>query len=195
MQTIGGIPERDLVRQLKLGDQTAFELLFRYYYPGLVVYATQFVYDRSEAEEIVQDLFVRLWRKHGNLFQTESLKNYFFSSVKNSSINYLRHKKIEDQTIQKLKQLTTSHLVYDPDIYLATELQEKITHAIVLLPEKCREVFIMSRFKGMDNREIAGEMQISKRTVETHISNALRILRSELKNYPAFLILAGLMNF
>ena len=64
-----------------------------------------------------------------------------------------------------------------------------------LLPEKCREIFIMSRFKGMDNGEIAGEMQISKRTVETHISNALRILRNELKNYPAFLILAGLMNF
>ncbi len=195
MQTIGGIPEKDLVGRLKLGDQTAFELLFRYYYPGLVVYAVQFVVDRAEAEEIVQDFFVRLWNKHGALFQTDSLKSYFFSSVKNSSINFLRHKKIEDLAIQKLTQLSASHLVYDPDIYLATELQEKITHAIGLLPEKCREIFIMSRFKGMDNGEIAGEMQISKRTVETHISNALRILRNELKNYPAFLILAGLMNF
>jgi RNA polymerase sigma-70 factor (ECF subfamily) len=195
MQNIGGIPEKDLVRRLKLGDQTAFELLFRHYYPGLVVYAVQFVADRAEAEEIVQDFFVRLWTRHGDLFQTDSLKNYFFSSVKNSSLNYLRHKKIGDLAIQKLMQLSDSHLVYDPDIYLATELQEKITQAIALLPEKCREIFIMSRFKGMDNEEIAGEMQISKRTVETHISNALRILRNELKNYPAFLILAGLMNF
>lgn len=195
MQTISGIPEKDLVGRLKLGDQTAFELLFRYYYPGLVVYAVQFVVDRAEAEEIVQDFFVRLWNKHGDLFQTESLKNYFFASVKNSSLNYLRHKKTEDLAIQKLMQLSSNHLVYDPDIYLATELQEKITHAIALLPEKCREIFIMSRFKGLNSGEIAGEMQISKRTVETHISNALRILRNELKNYPAFLILAGLMNF
>jgi RNA polymerase sigma-70 factor (ECF subfamily) len=159
------------------------------------VYAVQFVVDRAEAEEIVQDFFVRLWKKHGNLFQSDSLKNYFFSSVKNSSINYLRHKKIENLTIQKLTQLSTSHLVYDPDIYLVTELQEKISHAIGLLPEKCREIFIMSRFKGLDNDQIAGEMQISKRTVETHISNALRILRNELKHYPTFLILAGIINF
>ncbi len=194
MAKIRGIDEKNLIEQLKNGDQIAFELLFHYYYPGLVLYATQFIPDRDEAEEIVQDLFVTLWQKHPHLLTSDSLKSYFFISVKNKSLNYLKHKKIEEDYINRLNNLAENHLVYNPDIYLETDLKEKINHAVNILPTRCREIFIMSRFRGMKNEKIAEELQLSKRTVETHISQALRILRNELKDYAGLLLLFGTIH-
>jgi RNA polymerase sigma-70 factor, ECF subfamily len=192
MQIIHGIAEKDLIVRLKDGDQTAFELLFHHYYSGMVVYASQFTADRNEAEEIVQDFFVRFWQKHQQIIPADSLKNYFFLSVKNSSLNYLKHKKIEARYLKELSDLSNQHLVYDPDLYLATELQKKINNTINLLPEKCREIFMMSRIQGMKNDEIAKELELSKRTIETQISNALKVLRVELKDYMGLLIFLGI---
>lgn len=192
MQLIQGIYEKDLIVRLKYGDQTAFELLFHFYYPGLVMFSTQFTADRNEAEEIVQDFFVRFWQRHDQISLTDSLKSFFFLSVKNSSLNFLKHKKVEEKYIRKMTEMADRHLAYDPDLYVDSELQEKVKQAIDLLPEKCREVFVMSRLRGMRNDDIATELNISKRTVETQISKALKVLRVELKDYVALLILFGI---
>ena len=194
MRAIHGIHEKDLIFRLKQGDQTAFELLFHFYYPGLVVYATQFTTDRMEAEEIVQDFFVRLWQRHQQLIPTDSLKSYLFLSVKNGCLNYLKHKKVEEKYIRQMAELSNQHLAYDPDLYIASELQEKVKNAIDLLPEKCREIFIMSRIQGLKNDEIATNLNISKRTVETQISKALKVLRLELKDYVGLMILLGILH-
>ena len=194
MQSIHGITEKELINRLINGDQTAFELLFHAYYPGLVVYASQFTFDRDEAEEIVQDFFVRFWQKHQSIQPHESLKNYFFSSIKNRSLNYLKHRKVQEYYIQQLSVISEGHLVYNQDLYNATELQEKIKNSIALLPERCREIFTMSRIQGLKNEEIALELNLSKRTVETQISNALKVLRVELKEYSGLLIIIGLIN-
>ena len=89
-------------------------------------------------------------------------------------------------------ELSRHHLAYDTDIYINTELQEKLKKGIDLLPEKCREIFIMSRIRGLKNEEIAAELNISKRTVETQISKALKVLRAELKDYIGLLFLLGI---
>ncbi len=195
MQSIHGITERELINRLINGDQTAFELLFHAYYPGLVVYASQFTFDKDEAEEIVQDFFVRFWQKHQSVQPYESLRNYFFSAIKNRCINYLKHKKIEDYYIKQLSGISENHLVYNQDLYSATELQEKIKNSISLLPERCREIFTMSRIQGLKNEEIAQQLTLSKRTVETQISHALKVLRVELKEYSGLLIILGLIRF
>lgn len=192
MQIIQGINEKDLIVRLKNGDQTAFELLFHFYYPGLVMYSTQFTADRMEAEEIVQDFFVRFWQRHQQIIPSDSLKSYLFLSVKNGSLNFLKHKKIEEKYIRSMTELSNHHLVYDPDLYIASELQDKIKQAIDILPEKCREIFIMSRMRGLKNEEIATELNLSKRTVETQISKALKVLRVELKDYVGLLVLFGI---
>lgn len=194
MQIIQGIYEKDLIVRLKAGDQTAFELLFHFYYPGLVMYSVQFTTDRMEAEEIVQDFFVRFWQKHQQILLTDSLKSYLFLSVKNGSLNYLKHKKVEEKYIKKMAELSGRHIAYDPDLYLASELQEKVKNAIDLLPEKCREIFIMSRIQGLKNEEIATNLNLSKRTVETQISKALKVLRIELKDYMGLMILLGICH-
>lgn len=192
MRIIQGIHEKDLIVRLNEGDQTAFELLFHYYYPGLVVYSSQFTTDRAEAEEIVQDFFVRLWQRHGKIVHTDSLKSYLFSSVRNGSLNFLKHKKVEERYIREMEKLSDSHLAFDPDLYVVSELQEKVKNAIDLLPERCREIFVMSRIHGMNNEAIADELSLSKRTVETQISKALKVMRVELKDYAGLLILLGI---
>ncbi len=192
MQIIHGISERDLIVRLKNGDQTAFELLFHFYYPGLVLYSTQYLADRAEAEEVVQDFFVRLWQKNQQIVPGDSLKSYLFSSVRNGSLNFLKHKKIEEKYLKEMIELSGHYLVYDPDLYVESELQEKIKKSIENLPEQCRKIFVMNRILGKKNEEIALELAISKRTVETQISKALKVLRIQLKDYVTLLFLLGI---
>lgn len=195
MREINGISELQLVELVKLGDQLAFKQLFNYYYPGLVLYADQFTASNSQSEEIVQDFFVRLWERHHALRPAGSVKSYLFTSVRNGCLNYLRHQRVKSDYIRELEDLSQTHLLYDPDLYVASELQEKITQAIGKLPDRCREVFIMSRMEGMNNEDIACQLGISKRTVETQISKALKILRTELKDYLGLLFFLSLGNF
>lgn len=192
MNLINGLEESKLIIRLSEGDKTAFEILFRHYYPGLVIYASKFVQGRSEAEEIVQEFFIRLWEKHHKIKSSSTLKSYVFQSVKNSSLNFIRDKKVSLPIFEELVQSSNSELIFNPDLYVASELQQKIESAVNSLPEKCREVFLMSRFRNMKNDEIAQELNISKRTVETHISNAIKVLKTELKEFLMLLIMLKL---
>lgn len=195
MQKINGIDENLLISRLRSGDQTAFELIFRFYYPGLVVFASQITLDKDEATEIVQDFFVRLWENRSSIKESKSLKAYFFVSVKNRSLNFLKKSEVYANTIEQLKNLTDTSPLFDPDIFVESELQQKIKDAIDKLPARCGEIFVMSRFQGLSNDEIAAKLDISKRTVETQISNALKHLRVELKDYAGMLLLLGIINF
>ncbi len=194
MLLTGNIEEKELADRISKGDKNAFDVVFRRFYPGLVIFASQFVLDEPAAEEIVQDFFMRLWEKRTGLVFTGSLKSYFFTSVKNRCFNYLKHRRIEQEVIEKLKVLSRRSLLFDPDVYVVSELQEEITRAVNALPERCRDVFIMSRFNGMNNDEIARELKLSKRTVETHISNAIAALRRDLNKYVDLIILAWLLS-
>lgn len=192
MQVIGGIPENVLIDRTKQGDKTAFELLFKFYYPGLVIFASHFGISKTESEEIVQDFFVRIWQHRNKINRADSLKSYFFTSIKNQSLNVLKQKKRNDAFIKKLKQQSETNLSYNQDIFIESELQNKIRNSFKLIPPRSKEVFMLSRVTGISNDEIAIRLKISKRTVETHISNALKILRTELKDFLTLLILINI---
>jgi RNA polymerase sigma-70 factor (ECF subfamily) len=185
---IGGIEEHVLVERMILGDKTAFELLFKYYYPRLVIFASNIVVNRDEAEEIVQDFFVRLWEKKSSIKTNNPLKSYLFASVKNRSINFLKSAQVKKNVIDELNRQMEIEMRYNPDIYTDTELQGKFKKAFAQLPPRTAEVFTLSRFKGFSNDEIANSLNLSKRTVETQISNALKILRKELQEYFTLLL-------
>ena len=189
MTIINGIEEKKLVDRLLDGDSTAFELIFRFYYPGLVVFVRHIVLDPTEAEEIVQDFFVHLWDSRKNIQHTSSLKSYFFVSVKNRAFNFLKKQQIREKTLNELQQMVENDILYHPDLFVVSELQEQITNALNKVPERAREVFLLNRFKGLSNNEIASQLNLSKRTVETQISNTLKILRNELKEYRFLLLL------
>ena len=189
MTVIRGIEEKQLIERFIEGDETAFELLFRFYYRGLVIFVAQIITDRDEAEEIVQDFFVKLWIDRNSIKNTESLKNYFFVSVRNRAFNYLKKEQIREKTLNQLKEMVENDALFQPDLFVASELQQEILKAMEKLPVRTREIFMLNRFKGLSNDEIAHQLGLSKRTVETQISNALRILREELKDFRFLLIL------
>jgi len=185
---IGGIEEGRLVQRMIDGDQTAFELLFRYYYPGLVIFASNIIVNRDEAEEIVQDFFVRLWENRATIKAGNTIKSYLFTSVKNRSINYLKSNQVKQHVVDELKMQMETEMRYNPDIYVDSELQQRLKIAFEKLPPRTAEIFTLSRFKGFTNDEIADDLGLSKRTVETQVSNALKILRKELKAYTTLLL-------
>ena len=183
MRTIEGISETVLCKRMKEGDHTAFEIIFRSYYAGLVVFSNQFLQDKDAAEELVQGFFVTVWEKRRMLNENASMRSYFFTSIRNRSLNYLKHKSVEKEVLENLEQIASSHPVFFENVYLRKELRTRIMESIEALPPRAREVFILSRNQGMSNDEIAEKLQISKRTVETHISQALQTLRKNLVDY------------
>jgi RNA polymerase sigma-70 factor, ECF subfamily len=170
--------DQDL-ESLKSGDIRAFERLFRHYYPLLVAFAIRYVNDREAAREIVQDFFVKLFERRQSLIIETSVKSYLYRSVHNYCINHINQKAIHDRHIRNLE--LDREVTEDPDSAIRnSELQQRIHDVVEQLPSKCRKIFRMNRYEGLKNEEIAEALNLSKRTVETQISKALRILRAKL---------------
>lgn len=167
------------IASLRKGDIRAFEAMFRQYYAPLVAYAAKYMKDTEIAREIVQDFFVRLFEKRQLLSIDTSVKSYLYRSVYNCCINYINQQNIHNNHIKKMdaEREVTDNLENE---IARLELQQRIASIIDSLPHQCRRIFKMNRFEGLRNEEIAAALHLSKRTVETQISKALRVLRSKL---------------
>ncbi len=158
-----------------------FEILFRSHYGMLVNFANSFLQDLDSAQEIVQDVFIRLWEKRAEVDPQKSVKSYLYSSVRNRSLNYIRdHKKFRNEYLDIEQALDAEFAV---EIAGKSNLEERIEQALQKLPPKCRQIFEMSRFEEKKYKVIAGELNISPKTVEAQMSKALRIMRAELQDY------------
>jgi RNA polymerase sigma-70 factor (family 1) len=147
-----------------------------------VVFACRYVYDIDIGREIVQDFFVRFYEKRHSITVGTSLKAYLYRSIYNSCINYINQRNIQDKHIKNIV------LEKDYEDNLETEintveLQQRIYEVIEELPSRCKKIFKLNRFEGLKNEEIAKELNLSKRTVETQISKALKFLRRKLDHY------------
>jgi RNA polymerase sigma-70 factor (family 1) len=180
------VEDRKLIIKLCEGDSHAYETLFKYYYPKLTLFANRFTNDMIAAEEITGELFIKLWEKRQELNQTVPLKAYLYKSVQNMCLNYLKHQKVESLYIKYLQRnnLLENCFADSESKYLDKELALRLKSAISSLPEKCQQVFIMSRYEDMKYREIAVKLDISVKTVERHMSIALERLRIIMKYVP-----------
>ena len=172
-----------LLTKLMNGDKRAFEWLFNCYYAKLTLFANRFVNDMVIAEELTGEVFFVLWEKREQLKITSSVSAYLYSMTKNRCINYLKHQKIENlyvNYLQKNNLLDTCAADTEAD-YNDKQLAQQIQFAVDSLPEKCRQVFMMSRYEDMKYRDIAAKLGISAKTVERHMSIALERLRKILK--------------
>ena len=170
-------------------DDRAFEILFKEHFKSLHSYASVMLYHDSHAEEIVQNVFVRIWEKREVLHVQVSVKAYLYKCVYNDCLNYLKHKKIkakyQEHTIMAMDDQSDN----TSDRLILGELQGRLQLALNELPEQCRTIFQMSRFEQLKYREIAEELGLSIKTVENQMGKALRILRVKLVDFLPILLL------
>jgi RNA polymerase sigma-70 factor (ECF subfamily) len=175
---------------IAVGNAASFEKLFNHYCQPLINFSRRYVRDRQAAENIVQDIFVRIWTNHTNLDPSKSIKSYLFTSVKNESLKYLRHLDVELKSIGKMAD-PANEGDHPEKNYDQSELERNINKAVSELPAKCREIFSMSRFDNLKYAEIAQILNISVKTVETQMGRALKKLRERLKPFLILLITAA----
>ncbi len=155
-----------------------FDLLFK----QLVFYSYQIINDYAQAEEIVQEVFVKMWQNFDAIEHITDKKSYLYKAVKNSSLNFLRHIKVRQQYIYK-EQIANETAAKSPEEHLTeSELKIRLYEAVKKLPDNWKEAFIKSKHENLKYSEIAEEMNISLKTVEKYISKALQFLRKELKD-------------
>lgn len=187
-----GIAGSDAIDKLFLrialkDDDEAFRTLFFEFFSSLCVFAHRYIDDWETCEDIVQDTFFKIWKNRKSIEISTSSRNFLITSVRNSCIDYLRKQDLvrvwqEREVLEKSK--------YTPDdLYSHIELEQMLSVALKKLPENVRNVFELNRFEGKSYKEIAEQQGISVKTVEAHISKALKVLRVELKDYLSLLIL------
>jgi RNA polymerase sigma-70 factor (ECF subfamily) len=158
-----------------LHTEKDLKLFYDAHYESAVRQAFRIVNDLQEAEDVAQDCIIRLWNKRAEIAQQEMLLPYFRKMIRNRSIDVIRRRKISGPSgeIEDLE-------YHPPDMLEYAELSRSIDHIIDSLPEKCRQVFVLSRFEQMSYKEISEQLAISTKTVETQISRALKLLRTNL---------------
>ena len=175
--------ETDTNKQLSMLDLRSFEVLFRQYYQMLCSYAFRFVNDTDTAEEIVQDLFYKLWEKRTELQINTSVKSYLYSAVHNRCLKFIEHRKVENK-YRNYYLTHESEIDSEPQNASGiNELQGIIDLTLDSLPDRCGRIFRLNRFEGLKYHEIAQKLSISVKTVEANMGKALKVLRKNLKDY------------
>lgn len=169
-------------------DSKQIELLFRDHYEGLGRYALTILKNQVAAEEVVQKLFVNLWEKRADL-QIGDVKAYLYRSIYNSCMNELKREQRKKTHIPISETLNIQSYEQPQNHVVLQELNDQINEAIASLPEKCAEVFRLSRQSELSYKEISEKLDISIKTVENQMGKALRNLRVELQSYLAELVL------
>ncbi|MFZ5999236.1 MAG: RNA polymerase sigma-70 factor [Bacteroidota bacterium] len=163
-------------------SQPSFEKLFKELFKPLCGFAMKYVSDLDESKNLVHEVFIALWEKQESLPPESNYKSYLYTSVRNRCLNYLR-----DRKKMVSMELLAEEAIEDDATMEAGELEKKIQEGISLLPEKCREVFELSRLEGLKYAQIAEKLGISVKTVEAQMSKALGILRAHLGEFLSLL--------
>lgn len=183
------LSEENLLDLIKNNQNEAFKFLFQKYYSRLLGYAIRFVQEKEIAEDIIQEVFISFWGKR-HFLKSISLSSLLFCMVRNASINYLKQKVlVEKYPIEFIENIDGEEKLYTLDFALSADeetlyedLKKRIQEALSVLPERSREIFLLSRFNGLKNKEIASKLDISTTAVEKHISKSLKKISSYLKD-------------
>ncbi|OQX72681.1 MAG: hypothetical protein B6D61_13405 [Bacteroidetes bacterium 4484_249] len=177
--------DRKLFKKVKKGDIKSFEKLFDNYYQALCNFAFIYLNDEGLSEEIVSDVFINIWQKRNEIIILENLKSYLYKSTMNAVISNFRKKKANFTNLNNLESLDSSVDFITPEtLLLDEEFKNKIEQLMDGLPYKAGLVFRMKKIDGLKYKEIAEILNISEKTVENHISKAIKKIRSALEGKP-----------
>jgi RNA polymerase sigma-70 factor, ECF subfamily len=186
--------EELLIKELRSRNTIAFDFVFNFYYSGLCAFAHRYVLEKEVVEDIVQDFFVTFWIESPRLEIKTSLKSYLFTSIQNRCIDWNKHLKVHDKYRKNALLKTEASDVLPEEMLVESELRLAIQKGLEQCAPRAREIFEMSRIRGLSNQQIADELSLSKRTVELQISNALKILRTSLRDYLPVWMIAWLLG-
>lgn len=187
--------DNQLFDRMCTGDKGALELLFKIHYASLCRFAKSILKDAEQAEDMVQEVFMKCWDKREQIQLTGSFKSYLFTAVRNHCFNALKineRKFWMEDGMEDDDRIAVNDVI---DHIAAKTLNEKITQAIELLPDKCKLTFQLSRFENMSYKEIAETMDVSIKTVENQMGKALSVLRKSLAPYIKDMVMGFLLLF
>ena len=170
---------------LNKGYKHAFEVIYKLYYDKLLHIATSYLGSKEDAEGVVQNVFIKLWGQIENIEEISNINAYLFTLTKNLCFDAIKHKKVKLKYVEDKRAIIQTQYINDStaSLLLENELQKRIVEAIDKLPEKCKKIFIESRVNGLKSKEIAEMYAISKKTVDNHLSNGIRLMRLHLKDF------------
>jgi RNA polymerase sigma-70 factor (ECF subfamily) len=187
----------ELVEGIRKGELKAYEELYKLYYVYLCLLAGHITGNRSEAEEIVSDVFFKIWKNRQIIEINISLKGYLARSVRNTALNYLELRSSEKMTTGSLSESDHQLVAWASDYPLGNlyeqEVRDLLEKGIESLPPACREIFLLSRNEDLKYSEIAQKLGISVNTVKTQLSIALKRLRESLKEYLPLLLFLSIL--
>lgn len=173
------------IKELALGSHDAFRCLFMSYFPRVKYFIRHLTKSEPIAEELAQDVFMKIWEQREQLAIIESFSSYVYRMAKNMALNYLRHKYLEDTYLEEYEGETEQTI--EGELYAhEMELLEQLI--VSRMPPKRKAIYEMSRKEGLTNDEIATRMDISKKTVENHLNLALKEIRKALLLFTSFFI-------
>ena len=174
--------ELELLARIASGDRGAFEQLFREHYAALVRFGEGLLRSRELAEDTVQEVLLNLWKQRETVRIDDSVKAYLFRAVRNRALNQIRNERVRREAVLHIVLESRESTAADAGL-VETELEAAVRAAIAELPPRCREVFELSRIRGLKYAEIAEALGISIKTVETQMGRALASLRDQLRSY------------
>lgn len=180
--------EKNLIKSLKSGDENAFTSLYKIYWPKVYNFSCLYLTSAIETEEVVQEVFIKLWESRMFLKEEENLKNFLFIITRNLIFNQFR-KSFNENAYKMTLLKSTSEEYQIEDEMIAADLKEHIKKLISELTPRQKEIFKMSREEHLSYKEIAARLSISEKTVERHINDALKFLR---KNIYLFIIFTSI---
>ncbi|HHT29138.1 RNA polymerase sigma-70 factor [Petrimonas mucosa] len=187
----GPTEEQILIRQLKRGEMGSYEIIFHRYYSLYFQFAKGMLKDEQAAEDILQNVFMKIWMKRERLNENQSIRNYIYVLTKREILNHFRLK-YHSQVIltEEIRQfdMADKHKIQELDYH---ELRETVQQVIDCMPPRRRDIYCMSRLKSIPNKEIAQQLGISIRTVEKHLELALQTFRKQLGDFLFILVYLG----
>ena len=166
--------ETILLKAVAEGDEKAFAEIYRYYYPKVKCFFLQFIRSEDDVKDLSQNVFIKIWLMRGILTEIRSFGAYLYKMSRNAAIDYCKRRDI-NIPLDEQEFVESSESIDEG--YLAREIEGQVARAIDKMPVKRKKVYLMSRVEGLSNDQIASELNISKRTVENHITTVLRELR------------------
>lgn len=172
-----------IIQAWQAGDTGAFEILYQKYWRKLYVFARRTTPNAEDAQDLIQDVFAQLWTQKEQIDAAVFSESYLFAIVRNKLLDKIRKQYVREDYVQKILQTSSESDFSTQQTILTNDLNNHLHQAVDVLPEKCREVFQLSRFEQLSVDQIAQKLQISPQTVKNQLSKALQVVRFRLREF------------